>query len=115
MALPKIQSAIPKRRYQFGEFIVTLLGEISSNEDHTYLYIAAVLREGNTTPEVYITCEPNKTNDTANYRIRVLSEHEEHIISEDSQWKNEQRFCDFALQGIKQMFELTDEDPILLS
>ena len=114
MALPKIQSAIPKRRYQFGELIVTLLSDISSAEA-SYLYIAAVLREGNTAPEVYITCEPDQASGASGYRIRVLSADQEHLISQHSQWKNEQRFCDFALQGVKQMFDLTDETPILLS
>lgn len=114
MALPKIQSAIPKRRYQFGEFMVTLLSDISS-ADTSYLYIAAVLREGNTAPEVYITCEPDQAGGGCSYRVRVLSAHQEHLISEDRQWKNEQRFCDFALQGVKQMFDLADETPILLS
>ena len=113
MALPKIQSAIPRRRYQFGEFIVTLLSDISSAED-SYLYIAAVLREGSPAPEVYITCEPEQANGASGCRIRVLSAGQEHLISRHSQWKDEQRFCDFALQGVKQMFDLSDETPILL-
>lgn len=114
MALPTIQSAIPKRRYQFGEFAITLLSDINSSDPVSYLFIAAVLREGGLKPEVYITCEPTTSNDEYTYRIRVLSENDEHIISEDKQWHNEQKFCDYALQGIQQMFELTDETPILL-
>ena len=115
MAFPTIQSAIPKRRYQYGEFLITLLNDISTDDSISYLFIAAVLREGSSSPAVYITCEPIVSNNINSYRIRVLSEQEEHTISEDIQWKNEQKFCDFALQGIKQMFELTDETPILLS
>ena len=114
MACPNIQSAIPRRRYQFGEFIVTLLSNISSADSSSYLYIAAVLREGNPAPEVYITCEPDQTGNASGYRIRVLSADQEHLISQHSQWKDEQRFCDFALQGVKQMFDLSDETPILL-
>ena len=114
MALPIIQSAIPKRRYQFGEFAITLLADINSSDPVSYLYIAAVLREGASKPEVYITCESTTSNEQSTYRIRVLSEKDEHIISQDKQWHHEQKFCDYALQGIQQMFELTDETPILI-
>lgn len=115
MASPNIQSAIPKRRYQFGEFVVTLLSDIDSPDTNKYLYIAAVMREGSTQPEVYITCEAISVDNKDNYRIRVLSNDAEHIIGEDQQWKHEQKFCDYALDGIKQMFQLTDEIPVLLS
>ncbi|MDW3095337.1 MAG: hypothetical protein R8G33_06680 [Gammaproteobacteria bacterium] len=115
MALPVIQSAIPKKRYQFGEFTVTLLTDINSNDKASYQFIVAVLREGSIKPEVYITCEVFTLNDAESYRVRVLSEKDEHIISEDKQWRNEQKFCDYALQGIQQMFELSDENPILIA
>ena len=115
MALPIIQSAFPKSRYQFGEFVVTLLTDISSSDPVSYLYIAAVLHEGASKPEVYITCESTTLDNETTYCIRVLSEQEEHIISQDKQWRDEQKFCDYALQGIQQMFELSDETPILIS
>ena len=115
MALPTIQSAIPKRRYQFGEFAVTLLADIDSSDPVSYLYMAAVLREGALKPEVYITCESTTSDNDNTWRVRVLSEKEEHVISQDKQWRDEQKFCNYALQGIQQMFELTDETPILIS
>mgnify|MGYP006074225827 CR=1 FL=1 len=115
MALPIIQSAIPKRRYQYGEFSITLLTTINSSDPVSYLYIVAILAEGAAKPEVYITCESTTSNDGNTYRIRVLSEQEEHTISQDKQWRNEQKFCDYALQGIQQMFELSDEIPVLIS
>ena len=114
MAIPSIVTAIPKRRYQYGEFSITLLTEITSHDPSTYLYIAAVLQEGKTAPEVYITCEPISAHDSGAYKIRVLSADQEHIINEGPQWGNEQTFCEFALQGVAQMFELSDEKPILL-
>ena len=36
---PKIQRAIPKKRYQLGEFGVTVLGEIESPDIASYHYI----------------------------------------------------------------------------
>lgn len=115
MALPKIQSAIPKRRYQYGEFIVTILSDITSPDPYDYLYIAAVLRDGCTQPEVYITCESIQKIGQQSYSIKVLSQDSEHTISQNSQWKNEQLFFDYVLQGVGQMFHLTDETPILLT
>ncbi len=114
MAIPSIVTAIPKRRYQYGEFNITLLTEITSHDPIAYLYIAAVLQEGKTAPEVYITCEPISGQDSDSYKIRVLSADQEHTVNEGSQWGKEQAFCDFALQGVAQMFELSDEKPILL-
>ena len=115
MAFPTIQSAIPKRRYKFGEFIITILSDIETQNAESYLYVAAVLRDGSTQPEVYITCEPSTSENKNSYLVKVLSKDGEHIISEDKQWKQEQKFCEYALEGIQQMFELTDEIPALLS
>ncbi len=115
MAFPTIQSAIPKRRYKFGEYVVTLLADIECLDGNDYLYIAAVLRDGSIQPEVYITCELIMVDNNHDYLVKVLSKDSEHIISQDSQWKHEQKFSDYALQGIQQMFELTDETPVLLS
>jgi hypothetical protein len=109
MAIPHIQSAIPKRRYQYGEFTITLLTDIQSDDPHDYLFLMAAVREGNTQPEVYITCEAIMQNETRTYQVRVLSDQQEHIISTQPQWGNETAFCEFALQGISQMFELSDE------
>lgn len=118
MATPHIQSALPRRRYQFGEFSITLLTDIQSDEPVDYKYILAAMREGGTQPEVYITCEAIRREDEKEkqtYRIRVLTDQQEHIISTDTQWQNESAFCEFALDGIKQMFELSDEEATLLS
>ena len=115
MTTPSIVTAIPKRRYQYGEFAITLLTEITTKDPVSYLYIAAVMQEGKDSPEVYITCEPISASEPQQYRVRVLSAQDEHIISEASEWRSEQAFCDFALQGVKQMFELSDEIPTKLS
>lgn len=115
MALPTIQSAIPKRRYKYGEFVITLLSDIESQDTNSYLYIAAVLREGSSQPEVYITCESVTSDGKKSYIVKVNTKDNEHIINQDTQWRHEEKFCTYALQGIQQMFELNDETPVLLS
>lgn len=108
---PKIDTAIPIRRYQYGEFQAVLLGEIEASSSQNYLYILAVLREGADQPEVYITCEPQPTG---LFRVSVLSANSEQSISETSDWGKEEAFVDFALDGVQQMFGLSDETPVRL-
>lgn len=115
MPYPVIKTAFPKRRYKYGEYTVTLLTDISSDDGMTYQYLAAVVKDGYPQPEVYITCETISAASPAQFRIRVLTENEEHIIGEGSEWKQEQMFCDYALKGIQQMFGLDDEQPMQLS
>jgi hypothetical protein len=115
MPHPVIKTAFPKRRYKFGEYTVTLLTDISSGDQITYQYLAAVVKDGYSKPEVYITCESISDDLPAKFRIRVVSSDQEHIIAEGNEWKQEQVFCDFALEGIQQMFGLDDEQPMQLS
>ena len=46
MEAPKIQTAIPQRRYQLGEYSGVVLGEIESSDGVKYRYILALVREG---------------------------------------------------------------------
>jgi hypothetical protein len=57
MEAPKIQTAIPQRRYQFGEYTGVVLGEIESGDAVKYLYILAQRGEGK--PGFYVTAEKN--------------------------------------------------------
>ncbi len=112
MAIPHIQSALPKKRYQYGEFIVTFLTDVVSHDGVHYIYLVAVMSEGKNNPQVYITYEKTTQN---SYQTRVVSEQDEHIIDTQQDRMIESAFCDFALAGIQQMFGLTDEIPVALS
>ena len=59
MQAPNIQTAIPKQRYQLGPYQAVLLGEIESPDPVRYRFILALVREGETQPSVFITCEKN--------------------------------------------------------
>ena len=45
-AFPKIKTAIPQRRYQYGDYLVTVLGEIESGDDRDYRFVAAFRQRG---------------------------------------------------------------------
>jgi len=114
MAIPHIQSAYPKKRYKYGEFLVTLLTDVVSKDAQQYTYLIAIMPEGKTQPEVYITYQAVSSQGDVTYQIKVISEQDEHIINYDANPMSESAFCDFALQGIEQMFGLTDETPVAL-
>ncbi len=114
MAIPHIQSAYPKKRYKYGEFLVTLLTDVVSKDAQQYTYLIAIMPEGKTQPEVYITYQAVSSQGDVTYQIKVISEQDEHIINDDANPMGEGAFCDFALQGIEQMFGLTDETPVAL-
>ena len=54
---PKIQRAIPQRRYQYGEYAVTVLGDIESGDGRDYRFIAAFVREGESQPRLFVASE----------------------------------------------------------
>ena len=112
MAIPHIQSALPKKRYKYGEFIVTLLTDVVSRDDVQYMYLVAVMSEGKTNPQVYITYEMTTQH---GYQTRVVSEQDDHDISTQPERMTESAFCDFALSGIEQMFGISDETPVALN
>lgn len=87
MPVPQIQTAIPKRRYQFGPYQAVLLGDIESLDPARYRWILALLRGGDSTPHVFITAEKNPRARAADgsHRMRVLSnEMDEEIGSSDT-------------------------------
>ena len=57
MDAPKIQTAIPQRRYQLGEYQAVVLGDIESGDARRYKYILALVRAGETKPRCFITAE----------------------------------------------------------
>lgn len=59
MSAPVIQTAIPKRRYQFGPYQVVLLGDIESPDPVRYQFILAFVRAGAVKPEFFVTSEKN--------------------------------------------------------
>jgi hypothetical protein len=114
MAIPQIQSAYPKKRYKYGEFVVTLLTDVVSKDATEYTYLIAIMSEGKTHPEVYITYQQVNVDGQMTYQVKVISEQDEHIINDDDNHMSETSFCEFALKGIEQMFGLTDETPVAL-
>ncbi len=110
MDKPKIITAIPQRRYQFGEYGVTVLGEIESPDPPNYTFILAMVKEGDSEPLAYVICDRRRRGDHA-YRIRLIMDGFNEAMGESDDWGNLDTFCEFALQVTAKAFNLGDETP----
>jgi hypothetical protein len=97
---PQIRTAIPKRRYQVGRFMATLLGEIESGDDRNFRYILAYVRQGSQEPELYVGAEHTPPPERAEgaYRLRVIGEILSDVIDTDDRWGDLETFAEQALK-----------------
>ncbi|KPK10851.1 MAG: hypothetical protein AMJ68_07920 [Acidithiobacillales bacterium SG8_45] len=113
MERPSIRTAIPQRRYQYGEYIVSVLGEIESSDPPNYQYILAAVKEGETEPEVYVTCERTRRGDH-DYRVRLIMEGLKDTMGESDELGSLDVFCETALQVVASALNLGDAQPLRL-
>ena len=113
MAIPKIQTAIPVRRYQYGEFAVTVLDEISSPDPVQYRYLMAFVREGEAAPAAFVSCEqtPPAQSAEGRYQLRVINSSLDEVVAIDNGFGTLDGFCEQALQLGSQLLALQDEQP----
>jgi len=111
MNKPGIQTAIPKRRYRFGEFTITVLGEISSSDGIDYRYIAAVIQGQNPEPGMYLTAEPDAGG---SYAMRLVMHDGAEVIGSSAQWGGLDAFVDEVLRVVARVLSLADETPYRL-
>ncbi len=113
---PDIKTAIPKRRYQVGEFVVVVLGEIESGDGIDYRYIAAVVREGDSEPGMYVTVEapPVDNEHQATLAMRLILRDGSEIIGASDDWDKLERFVEDALDVVIRVLNLGDQEPYRL-
>lgn len=107
MDKPVFQSAIPKKRYQIGEFSAVILGDIEPEGDRNYTFIMAVVRDGAKLPTLYVTLEKNN--------LEVIGEGMHENLGTDPKWKNQDYFIASAMNVVIKLLGLKDEMPVLLS
>jgi hypothetical protein len=111
MMTPTIRTAIPKRRYQFGEFKAVALGDIQSNDAREYQYILALVVEGGTEPVLYVTAESNTEAEPGSHRMRVYTKSDGRDLGAADAWADLDRFTDAALEVASRILKLSDEVP----
>lgn len=117
MDAPKIQTAIPQRRYQFGGYTGVVLGDIESGDGVKYRYILALVREGEGQPSFYVTSEKNPRSraQEGSHRLRVITQGlDEEIVSSDA-WAELDAFCAEAFAVAARVLGLSDEQPVMIS
>ncbi len=114
MDRPKITTAIPQRRYHYGEYGATVLGEIESSDPPNYIFILAMVKEGDSEPSVYVICDRRRRGDFA-YRMHLVMDGFNEVMGESDDWGNLDAFCEFALQVAAKALRLSDETPHVLT
>jgi hypothetical protein len=117
MEVPKIQTAIPQRRYQFGEYSGVVLGEIESTDAVKYRYILALVRAGESRPGFYVTAEKNPRGRAheGSHRLRVVTQGLDEEIESSNRWENLDDFCAEAFVVAAKVLGLSDEQPVRLA
>lgn len=113
MAFPRIRTAIPQKRFQFGDYGVTVLAEIDSGDDRSYEYIAAFVREGEGQPSLFVVSErlPPGRREAGSHVLRVINQAMDEPMETGDRWGSQSAFVDQALQIGAQMLGLGDETP----
>lgn len=113
MSFPKISTAIPQRRYRYGEFAVSVLGEIDSPDNVDYHYIMAFVKEGEAQPTAMVVCEvsPPAERSSGRYLIRIINSTLNEIMAQDDALGRLDTFCEQGLAIGNQLLGLSDEEP----
>ena len=114
---PVIRTAIPQRRYQYGDFTITLLGDVQSGDDREYQFIAAFVKEGDSRPQLFIVSEhlPPGHRADGSHALRVISNTLDEVMDVDGRWQRQTDFVDQMLQLGGQILGLEQDTPYPLS
>lgn len=107
MQIPKITTAIPKRRYQLGDFALTVLGEVESGDEHAYRYLLATVQDGKGEPSLYVAAlrVAGSEEDT----LRLIAPNLERDLDTSTAWRDLDHFCEQGISIVQQVLGLKDE------
>jgi hypothetical protein len=111
LSKPSISTAIPLRRYKFGEFTLTVLGDIESPDERKYRYILAVIQGENPEPGLYVTAERGSGEELA---MRVMMSDGDEVVGHSEQWGDLDEFAEESINIVSRVLNLSDETPYQL-
>lgn len=111
LSKPSISTAIPLRRYKFGEFTLTVLGDIESPDERKYRFILAVIQGENPEPGLYVTAERGSGEELA---MRIMMGDGDEVIGHSDQWGDLDQFADESIIIVSRVLGLSDETPYQL-
>ncbi len=108
MNSPRFTTAIPKRRYQIGDFSAVVLGEVQSADDITYRYIFAMVQDGSSDPSFYVLSIHRPSAD-GEYLLKVIAPNMERELDTSDAWRDLDIFTEQAISLAQQVMGLKDE------
>ncbi len=105
---PQILTAIPQRRYRIGEFEAVVLGDIESKDSKHYIYVFALVREGENDPCLYVVLERTQHRD---YHMVVMAEEQSKQFEASDELTDIDMFSQAAIDAAVRLFKLSDEEP----
>lgn len=109
MKTPQIKTAIPKRRYQLGDFGITVLGEVESGDGQDYLYLFAVVQDGKSEPSLYLSATRAAT--AGEYTLTLIAPNMDRELDTSPAWRDLDHFCEQGIAVAQQLLGLKDEYP----
>ncbi|KAA6186981.1 hypothetical protein F2Q65_03580 [Thiohalocapsa marina] len=112
---PDIKTAIPRRRYQIGDFSATVLGDIDSGGGRAYRFILAMVALGDAQPSLYVCCEPNPSGGVdGRYAVRVVNDSMSEVVDSADHWGDLDTFAEMAVDLARQVLGMKNEQTIRL-
>ncbi len=108
MNAPHFTTAIPKRRYQIGDFSAVVLGDVESSDDNSYRYIFAMVLDGSSEPSFYVLSIHRPSSD-GDYLLKVIAPNMERELDTSDAWRDLDIFTDQAISLAQQVMGLKDE------
>lgn len=105
ITFPKFQTAIPQRRYHYGDYQVSILGDVQSGDAHDYVFVAAFVLEGESRPRLFVVSE----RVAGGVALRVVNASMDEILETDPRWARLGEFTEQALQLGSQLLGLEQE------
>lgn len=109
MNIPRINTAIPKRRYQLGDFAITVLGEVESGDGNDYRYLFAMVQDGKSEPCLYVAAL--QVPGSEELTLRLIAPNMERDLNTSAAWRDLDHFCEQGISVAQQILGLKDEHP----
>ena len=114
---PRIKTALPKRRYQLGDYSATVLGEIEADDGHDYRWLMAFVPMGRNEPSLYVCCEAAaaERRGDGDWDMRIVSEAMTDVLDTADHWGDLDTFCEQAIDLGRQVLGLANQEAFRLS
>jgi hypothetical protein len=110
---PVIRTALPKRRYQLGNYLATVLAEVDSGDTRRFGYIMAFVPDGEDRPVLYVATEI--TREAPGWRLVVINSAMYEELDRAAEWRDLEYFVEGALQAGTQLLGLRQEQAYRLT